>query len=60
MVKILANCQPFRIEDQPRVTFGYRCGQLSGYFSAGLAGDVPTLAVDLVLTNPPSITTAIY
>jgi hypothetical protein len=48
-----------RFTVQPRVTFGYRFGQLLGYFRKDFSADVPTLTVNLVLTYPPSITTAV-
>lgn len=50
-----------RVGDHGRTltAFGYRFGQLLGYFGANLAGDVPAFAVDLILTDPPTITTAV-
>jgi hypothetical protein len=55
--KVLANCQAFGIKRQSCITFGNRFGQFLEYFRTRFAVDVLTLAVNLVLTDPPTITT---
>src|SRR5215204_4504174 len=58
-VQVFSQGKVLGIEDQTRITFSDSLGQLSGYFFPGLPIDVPAFAVDLVLTNPPTIFAAI-
>src|SRR5215203_4079979 len=41
------------------VKIGYRSDQLLGYFGTCLTGYVPSLPVDLVLTDPPTVLTEV-
>jgi hypothetical protein len=58
-VKVLSDGEIIAIKDESLVPIGDSFGQLTGYFFASLAVDVPTLPTNFVLTYPPSIFAAV-